>query len=192
MNRWITLLCLLAATTSCMKAPDPSRAGVTEANQAGPGASYEEQETEAGDPFAAMAMPAGWERVTPNLPFAIAQWTIPGDEPGVCTITRVGGSAADNVQRWIGQFQVPDGDPQGASTVSQLEGAAYPTTTVVVEGTFTATRAVGGGPPKEGWVLAGAILEVQGELVTLKALAPAATVETALDDLWEAVKQLRF
>lgn len=160
-----------------MKAPDPSKAGVAQ---------------EAGDPIEKLGFPSTWKRVTPDLNFYLAKWEIPGEDPGVVTLTEpLGGTLDDNLNRWLDQVQVAEGTSREAAEIAELEGTAYPTTTIVLPGTFTATRGLGGGPPRENWLLVGAFVETANGIVSFKAVGPYEVLEPSIDVIWQALQNLR-
>ncbi len=184
----------LLALTGCMKAPDPTGAfgeGSPDPH-AGTNAPAEAPAARPAPKLEAhMEVPAGWVAVPPGMSFYLAKWEIPGEDPGVCTISYLGERSdlvESNIQRWIGQFEV-EGGAEGVHR-GTLEGAKRPTTTIVLKGTLTAVQQLGGGPPREGWMLAGAVVQGAHGPLYVKALAPAAVLEPRLEDLWKGVAGL--
>ncbi|MBW3597616.1 MAG: hypothetical protein KY475_10110 [Planctomycetes bacterium] len=57
--------------------------------------------------------PAAWERKEPSVRIIEHEFAIPAaegdDNPGRLTIMGAGGSVEANIDRWIGQFEQPDG-----------------------------------------------------------------------------------
>jgi hypothetical protein len=106
-----------------------------------------------------------------------------------------GGSVDANIQRWVGQFQKPDG---GALTDKDFKRkketlAGFPVTTLDVKGTYG-----GGGPmmgmnaSKPGYRLLGAIVEGPRGSVFFKLTGPEKTVASAekpFRKLLESVKK---
>jgi hypothetical protein len=103
------------------------------------------------------------------------------------SISSVGGSLEANIERWRGQFQEKPEPTVQKRTVSGLE-----VTTVEMEGTFSAGMG-GGGTPKPGTLLLGAIVRVPGaqNLIFFKAWGPKATMEKARGDFEAFVSSFR-
>ena len=169
-----------------MEAPDPSAAVRSPHGDTGdaaglPGASGKVR----------FAAPEDWEETRPSNAFTLASWSLP--EGGACTVTAVGGGVEMNLNRWLGQFAPPEGESDLVSSQGPLEDARYPTTRMEIEGTMTATRSVGGGPPRKDWMLVGAALEdTPSGTVYVKIMGPKSTLEPQLDSLWEAVRGLEI
>ncbi len=144
-------------------------------------------------PHVSFEAPADWTPTTPRNGFTLAQWTIPGG--GVCTITLVGGGVQPNLARWASQFQVASGDSLSELQSEELEGTEYPTTMATIQGTFLSTRVLGGGPPRENWMLVGAGIENtplgRGE-VYVKAVGPADQLSAQVQDIRRACSRIRF
>jgi hypothetical protein len=92
-----------------------------------------------------------------------------------------GGGVEANVQRWVNQFQRPDGKPiEKEAKTKQEKVGGLPVTTVDVKGTYN-----GGGPmmgpasPKPGFRLLGAIVEGPEGAVFFKFTGPEKTVAGA-------------
>lgn len=103
-------------------------------------------------------------------------------EDGECAVFYFGpgqgGGVEDNLKRWIGQFQQPDGKPSdkaGQIRKQTVNGLAV--TTIDLSGTY-----LSGGPmspvktPKPGYRLLGAIVEAPQGPVFFKFTGPAKTV----------------
>lgn len=112
-----------------------------------------------------------------------------GDAEAVLTVYHfpgMGGSIQDNVDRWVGQFQGPDGSP-AASEVETKTVGGLDVTVVDVSGTFESGMPMGGQQgPQGGQRLLGAIVAGPNGPVFFKFLGPATTVaegETAFSAL---------
>ncbi|HKT81595.1 MAG TPA: hypothetical protein VJP86_15315 [Vicinamibacterales bacterium] len=127
--------------------------------------------------------PAGWQ-TAPEQPMRAATYRVPpapGDSaPGECAVyffgAGQGGSVADNLDRWKGQFTGADGKPSPAKT-ARLTVNGIPVTTIDVSGTYSGM----GGPmaaskPVPGYRLLGAIVEGPGGSVFVKFTGPQNTV----------------
>jgi hypothetical protein len=116
-----------------------------------------------------------------------AQYRIPGDggEDGELILYYFGegkgGGADDNLQRWYGQFEQPDGRPsKDAAVVTIRTVKGLRVTSIDLPGAYT-----GMGPKAErkpGWRMLGAVVEGEGGPWYFKATGPAATIERAKAD----------
>jgi hypothetical protein len=132
--------------------------------------------------------PSRWA-VGPERSMRAATYMVPaasGDpEGGECAVfffgPGQGGSVQANIDRWIGQFEQPDGKPSAERAKQNKEVInGLPVTMVDLTGTFA-----GGGPmmgtsgKKAGYRLLGAIVEGPQGVVFFKLTGPAATVAAA-------------
>ena len=106
------------------------------------------------------ALPDGWKKVTPSSPMRKAQLEIAqGSDKAEVTFFQFdagqGGSAADNVARWFGQF--PDSKDNEKTETTQAGSVKI--TYVTTEGTFSSGMPGGPTTPMSGYALCGAILE---------------------------------
>ena len=126
----------------------------------------------------------------PEKPMRAATYRVPAagadKEDGECAVfffgPGQGGGVEANIERWIGQFEQPDGKPSGERAKRQKEminGLAV--TTIDLSGTYA-----GGGPmmgaagqKKTGYRLLGAIVDGPQGAVFFKLTGPAATVAAA-------------
>ncbi|RKG77318.1 hypothetical protein D7V88_31145 [Corallococcus terminator] len=146
--------------------------------------------------------PPEWA-VQPARPMRAATYKIPaakGDaedaELAVFYFGQGQGGAVDaNVQRWVSQFQKPDGkpvDPAKDAKTKQEKVNGMPVTTVEVKGTFT-----GGGPmmapsaPKPGFKLRGAIVEGPEGALFYKLTGPEKTVNGAEKNFRKLVESVK-
>lgn len=142
--------------------------------------------------------PASWKPL-PARPMRAATYAVPaapGDtEPGECGVYYFGpgqgGSVEANLDRWINQFQQPDGKPsKQAAAIKKRTIHGLAVTTVDVSGAYSGM----GGPMaasktvKPGYRLLGAIAEAPEGAVFFKFTAPAATV-AANQKLFEQLLQ---
>lgn len=119
-----------------------------------------------------------------------------GDSEGAeCAVfAGIGGGVQANIDRWIGQFQQPDGSDSSAKAKQKKETInGFQVTTVDLTGTFA-----GGGmamgqqsAPKTGYRLLGAIVEgPQGE-VFFKMTGPAKTIAAAQSEFQSLLKSIK-
>ena len=105
-----------------------------------------------------------------------------------------GGAVQANIDRWIGQFEQPDGKPSSERATQRRETInAIPVTTIDLSGTF-----LGGGPgmgsaapKKPGYRLLGAIVEGPEGVVFFKMTGPVRTVGAAEPDFRSMLKSLK-
>ena len=133
------------------------------------------------------AVPAAWTRVPASSEVRAAQWRLPratGDaEDGEAILfffgAGKGGGAAENLERWYGQFTPADGRPaRDAAVTTQRTVHALRVTSVDLAGAYRATPL---GAPKPGFRLLAAVIEGPGGPWFLKVFGPEATVARARD-----------
>ena len=131
-------------------------------------------------------VPSNWKSEG-ERPMRLATYQVPavaGDqEGGECAVYYFGqgqgGSVEANIDRWIGQFQQPNGKPsKDLAKVDKRTIKGLKVTTVDVSGTYTG---MGGprapaGPPKQSYRLLGAIVEGAQGSIFFKFTGPAKTV----------------
>lgn len=130
---------------------------------------------------------SSWQSTPPSSSMRVAQFSIPaaeGDpEPAELAIFQgIGGSADQNIERWIGQFQSPD----GAEPVRQEQTVnGLIVKTLNVKGTYTGAMGgpmsggmgqVGGGGPKPNSQMLAAVVEGPGGPWHFKFVGPEKTV----------------
>jgi hypothetical protein len=129
--------------------------------------------------------PDGWQKEPVSGSMRKDQYRLPhtdGDtEDGeLAVFAGIGGTVADNVARWRGQFTNPDGQPlsQDAFSEETIDVNGLKVTVVDVHGRFSSGMMMGGSAtPKDNWRMLGAIVETPNGLWYFKATGPAATME---------------
>jgi len=130
--------------------------------------------------------PATWKSEG-SRPMRLVSYSIPavpGDSNGAeCGVYYFGqgqgGSVADNIARWIGQFRQPNGKSSNdAAKVDHRTTRGIKVSTVDISGGYTG---MGGpmapaGPPKAGYRMLGAVVEGPQGSVFFKLVGPAKTV----------------
>lgn len=146
--------------------------------------------------------PASWKE-QPQRPMRLATYAIPSAkndkedaELGVFYFGEgQGGSVDANVQRWVGQFQQPNGQPAEKVAKKQTRKVnGMDVTTVDVTGTYLAP--VGGmmsgrTERKEGYRLLGAIVQGPQGPVFFKMTGPAKTMAAAKPQFDKMLKSLK-
>jgi len=137
----------------------------------------------------------------PERPMRAATYRVPataGDrEDGECAVfffgPGQGGGIEANIDRWIGQFEQPDGKPSGERAKRQKEtinGLAV--TTIDLTGTYAGGGPMmgGAGQKKTGYRLLAAIVDGPQGAVFFKFTGPAATVAAARGEFEGLLKSL--
>lgn len=138
-------------------------------------------------------MPETWSEAKPATMMRVLQIQIPsveGDEqPGeIAFFASIGGSAQDNLDRWIGQFVQPDGsDSKTKAKVEDLEGEHHQFKLLDLTGTMLASSMPGAVPTPErtGWRLLGSIIETPSGPWFLKGAGPEKTMAAAREPFIE-------
>lgn len=165
----------------------PSSAGATVPMQSGGGSGLK------------WTAPSTWENKGASGMRA-ATYIIPpakGDtDSGECAVFDggIGGGVQSNIDRWIGQFEQPDGGSsagkakQKKETINGLE-----VTTVELTGTYAGGGMAMGQPStkKPGYRLLGAIVEAPGGDVFFKMTGPAKTIVAAQADFQAMLKSIK-
>ena len=142
--------------------------------------------------------PPRWE-AKPASGMRLATYLIPaasGDSEGAeCAVFgNIAGGVQANIERWIGQFEQPDGSSSAAKAKQKKETInGLPVTTVDLTGTFAGGGMAMGQPStkKPGYRLLGAIVETpQGE-VFFKLTGPVKTVAAAQGEFQTLLKSLK-
>lgn len=151
------------------------------------------------------AVPMAWARVPAPSDMRAAQFTIPaaagGGEAGELVLfffgAGQGGGAEQNLQRWYGQFQQPDGKPSSEAavvTIRTINGLKV--TAVDVSGTYSGMPPRGGAPTagKPDYRMLAAVVEGEGGPWFFRATGPSklmATAKPAFDAMLESVEPHR-
>jgi hypothetical protein len=143
------------------------------------------------------SVPSGWESRTPSNDMRLAEYTVRsgGDSADVVVYyfgEGQGGSVEQNIERWSSQFTAPEGEAV-TPTVSNLNGTAFTTTLVELQGSYG--RGMGMGPGREtataGQALDAAVVETPRGNFFIQLFGAAATVEAARAAFLEFVKSIQ-
>ena len=170
-----TLLVCLGLITSCSFA---------QSDKKGSGSKSEDHKFSVADGKYHFVAPGAWKKVKPKFDFYHAEFNIPkveGDEKDArITFSQVGGTIAQNLQRWVDQFKGLDEGSEDALKKMNMEIDGNKVRVIHIEGTFID----GGGRPfgpkteRENYVLMGAAIETGGGgNVYIKAYGPAKTMK---------------
>ena len=136
------------------------------------------------------AVPEGWKTVTPSSAMRKAQLEITqGPDKAEVTFFQFGagqgGSVADNVARWFGQF--PGSEVKRKTET--VQAGAVKITYVATEGTFSSGMPGGLSTPMTGYALRGAILESADGNVFIKMTGPESVVKSSTDAFRKMVSE---
>jgi hypothetical protein len=142
--------------------------------------------------------PARW-KTGPERPMRAATYLIPAtageSEDAECAVfVNIGGGVQANVDRWIGQFEQPDGAASKDKARTQQETINdLPVTTIDLTGTYKGGGVAMGQPstPKPGYRLLGAIVDAPSGPVYFKLTGPAKTVAAAQSEFQAMLKSLK-
>lgn len=142
--------------------------------------------------------PKTWRRQAPSSPMRAAEFAIPGSDGAKEALLSVyyfgrqsGGSVADNIERWKGQFLGANGaPPPGSVRTARENGLAI--SIVTTEGTYSAGMAMGApSTPEPDSALWGAIIEGPQGNVFLKITGPKKSIERASPDFERLLATIR-
>lgn len=133
-------------------------------------------------------VPAGWRQaaLTPaQQGFVDARFEIPefGDDVKL-TLSTIGGGVEANIERWIGQFRLPDGS---APTSEMLDVDGLQVTWVELSGEFQGM----GQSPQAGWRMLGAAFDGEPRDFYLKLTGPEAALTELRDEFRAFVTSAR-
>ncbi|MCX4240821.1 hypothetical protein [Paraliomyxa miuraensis] len=135
-------------------------------------------------PGLSFAVPKEWEKGTPSNAMRLAQYVLPGPGgDGELVVFRFPGGAGgieQNLTRWKGQFQPPEGKTiDDVSTTKTLEAGELKTTLVDVTGTYVAAMSPGAEEKHDDadQRMVAAIVEGSGDPFYFKAVGPKATMD---------------
>ena len=153
---------------------------------------------QAGTPKLPFTAPASWESQAVSSSMRKAQYRIPGQAGDAELVVfyfgpQGAGSDEDNINRWVSQFQNPDGTPVAAAEPSKRQVNGVEVTTVEVAGRYVAAMQGGTDPRhgQEGQRMLAAIIKTGEGPHYLKMLGPDATVSENRDGFEQLLKSLR-
>lgn len=128
----------------------------------------------------------------------VEQYRLPGDgaadaEVAVFYFPGTGGSVQANIDRWTGQFTLPDGSPATqAAKVEKQEISGFAVTLVDVAGTFNGGMAPAGGGagPQPDYRMLGAVIETGDAPWFVKLTGPQQTVAKWKDSFDEFISSI--
>jgi hypothetical protein len=135
-------------------------------------------------------VPEGWKTVTPSSAMRKAQLEIgQGSDKAEVTFFQFGagqgGSVAENVARWFGQFPGSE-DKRKTETV---QAGSVKITYATTEGTFSSGMPGGPTTPMNGYALCGAIVESPEGSVFIKMTGPTSVVKSSTEAFKKMVSE---
>jgi hypothetical protein len=144
-------------------------------------------------------VPAGWVEEERTSSMRVAQYRLPkaaSDTEDASVVLyyfgqNQGGSAAANIERWVGQMKQADGD---TSKKENLEVNGLKVTTVDVAGPYVAETAPGSGTffNKPGYRLRAAVVETPNGSYYVKLVGPEKTVTQWNESFLSYIKSFEF
>lgn len=170
--------------------PEPPMAGSESGTPAQPQFSIES----GGDPGITWMVPGRW-KTEEGTPMRLATYGIPAakgdDEDARCAVYYFGpgqgGTVADNIERWINEFDKPKPPERVSKKIGDL-----PVTTVRVRGTYLAHATMSGdSDTRPDYQLYGAIVEAPSGAVFFKLTGPGKTVDIASVEFQSLLESLK-
>ena len=144
-------------------------------------------------------VPTGWLVETPSSSMRTAQYRLPSATgEGNLAVFRFGpgrgGGVEDNMERWLGQFQQPDGrDSRDVARFWTEEVDGISAHLVDVSGTFSVGAMSGGsGEPQANYAMLGAILEAPNGLFVFKLTGPEDSIGEWRDSFLSYILSIRI
>lgn len=148
-------------------------------------------------------VPAGWIEEQRTSSMRVAQYRLPkapGDTEDASLVLYYfgqgqGGSAAANIERWVGQMKQEDGSSsKGKAKEEQFEANGLKVATVDISGTYVAETAPGSGTfhNKPGYRLRAAVVETPKGSYFVKLVGPEKTVAQWNDSFLSYLRSFEF
>lgn len=139
-----------------------------------------------------LTAPKGWPRKPPQSNFIQAEYVLPkaeGDSrDGRLTLSVVGGSLEDNIERWKGQF----GGKPDKSHQEKIEVNGLAVTLVDLIGEFNDQPGpFAPGVKRADYRMIAAVIPVAGQLHFVKAVGPKRTLESHADKIQGFIRSVR-
>lgn len=155
------------------------------------------------NPSLKFAAPNGWVQEKPSSNMRVAQYKLPkaeGDAEDASVVlyffgATQGGSAAANIERWIGQMKQTDGsESQSKAKEENLTVNGLKITSVTVTGTYTAEMAPGSGTffNNPNYRLRAAVIDTPKGSYYLKIVGPDKTVTKWDKSVSEFIGSFKF
>jgi hypothetical protein len=139
-------------------------------------------------PFA-WQLPEGWQQAPPR-PMRLATFKVAGNADIDCYLTSLSGKAGGidaNVNRWRDQLGLPPATPDELAKLPQIDMLGQKATLVEAAGSFEGMD----GQKQPGWMLVGAILNLNGQMLFAKMTGPEQAVRAEKDRFVSFCKSLQ-
>lgn len=131
-------------------------------------------------------LPDGW-RTAPPTQFRDLNYRFGESGKGEAWVSLVGGSVLDNANRWLREFANPEVDQAGLDALEHADAAGGHGVWLEAEGTYSGAM---GAAPQQDFALAGVIVAVKGQILTVKMVGPKDEVAAARPELKQLVASL--
>ena len=129
-------------------------------------------------------VPDNWKEEKPSSSMRKAQFRLPGvdnsadAEMGVFVFPGSGGGVQANINRWMGQFQQPDGSSSmEKADIKNFESNGLPITIIYVTGTYLQGSMMGGETSEhKNYAMVAAIVETSTDPWFFKTIGPEKTI----------------
>jgi hypothetical protein len=124
-------------------------------------------------------LPEGWT-LSPPRPVRLATFSVAGNGDVDCYLTSLSGNAGGieaNVNRWRGQLGLPPATPEELAAMPKIEMLGRQATLVEAAGEFQGMDS----EARPGWMLLGAVVELDGETLFAKMTGPEQAVRAEKD-----------
>ena len=136
-------------------------------------------------PDLAFEVPVDWVASPPANQMRVGEFKLPGDtDKASLVIFRFAGGAGTrqaNIDRWLGQFQLENGNPatEADAIIETDEINGLTVTSLEVKGTYVASMRPGAPAAhnEAGWAMIAAIVEGSGDAFYFKAVGPYAKID---------------
>ncbi|MGI6455521.1 MAG: hypothetical protein ACOX5R_07830 [bacterium] len=140
-----------------------------------------------------------WKSAPPSSSMRAAQFVIPPAEgqiePAELAIFQgITGTNQQNIDRWIGQFQIPEGTaPEDVTIVEKRQVGEFNVQTLDIQGVYIASMGpmMSGGQAMENYRMLGAAVEGPGGPWHFKLVGPVDAVEASKEAFEKMVSSLR-
>lgn len=136
-------------------------------------------------------LPDGWRTVASSQ-FRMLNYRFGESGRGEAWVSLVGGNVLDNVNRWLGEFGKQPVDQAGLDSLKHADAAGGHGVWVEAEGTYKGAMVASGAPEQSEFALAGAVVAVKDQILTVKMVGPKDEVALAKPALEKLVASLRF
>jgi hypothetical protein len=133
-------------------------------------------------------LPDGWRTAAPTQ-FRNLNYRFGESGKGEAWVSLVGGSVLDNVNRWLGEFGQKPIDQAGLDSLEHADAAGGHGVWITAEGTYSGAM---GAEPQSDFALAGAVVSLNGQILTVKMVGPKDEVASAKPQLKQLVASLRL